>query len=595
VSKLRERVRVAKTVVVTPFQASPRLSWFALVLAVVGAVTGAILPLGSARLVNGVVDGDSSLVHSGAAILAIGTTATFVAISLSVVSTLKMLGHVGLHVRSQIAELAAKAPRTEHFERPDYLRELELLQAGAWDLANGPRNLMTVMQLAIRVAIASVLLAAVSPYLVGIVLVAVIPLLASKAAVRRQEKTAERMAEHRRLGDELFRLATTAAPARELRVYGIKGELRQRHRDVAEQVTREVTHTNAITTLISAAGWATYALAFAAAVVLVAIGAADGATTVGAVVLTMQIGRQVTGQISGITESTTQLLAVGRTTRRLLWLSDYTTNQLAEAGDRRAPDKLVDGIRFDDVSFTYPGTDRPVLENVNVHLAAGSTVAIVGANGAGKTTLVKLITGMYRPTDGRILVDGTDLDELAPPAWRERLAGGFQDFLRPELRAIQAIGLGDLPRIEDRVAVDVALDRAGATDVLGGLSDGLDTALGRSFGGSDLSIGQWQKLALARAVMRDDPLTIVFDEPTASLDATTEHGLFERFADAARTARPHGTITILISHRFSTVQMADRILVIDGGTVAEDGSHADLIRAGGTYASMYQAQAQAYR
>lgn len=592
---LRQRMRVAATIIAIPFRASAGMAWAILASAVVAGVAGAVMPLGAARLVNGVVDQDSSLIRGGAAILAVSIAATFIAGAVAQMSSLKLAGHASLYVRSRIADLAARAPRIEHFERPDYLRELELLQLGAWELSNGPRDLMMVTQLGIRLTISIALLATISPYLISIVLVAGVPILTSRTAVRRRELTAEQTAEHRRLANELFQLATTTAPARELRIYGLKAEIQARHHDIAEQVTREITHTSTISTLITAAGWATYGLAFATAVVLVTLGAAHGAATVGAVVLTMEIGRQATGQIGGISDSTSQLLVAGRTTQRLLWLDDYTRTELAKSGSLPPPQRIVHGIRFDDVCFTYPGTDKAVLQHVNMQLDAGSTVAIVGANGAGKTTFVKLISGLYRPTSGRITVDGTDLTELSLATWRARLAGGFQDFIRPELHAHQAVGLGDLPRIDDRAAVAVALERASGSDVIERLPDGLDTPLGRSFGGADLSIGQWQKLALGRALMRDDPLVIVFDEPTASLDATTEHALFERFSETSQVSRNRGTITLLISHRFSTVQMADRILVMADGTIVEDGTHAELMRKNGTYASMYETQAQAYR
>jgi len=215
---------------------------------------------------------------------------------------------------------------------------------------------------------------------------------------------------------------------------------------------------------------------------------------------------------------------------------------------------------------------------------------------------------MYEPSSGSILVDDTPLARVPAAEWRDRLAGAFQDFFRFEFRAGHTVGLGDVPRLDDEPAVVAAVDRAGAGDVVARLASGLDTQLGPTWpSGVELSFGQWQKLALARGFMRDEPLLLVLDEPTAALDAETEHALFERYAAAAaRTAggtaagraddiRADGRITLLVSHRFSTVRMADLIVVLDGARVVEVGAHDALVARGGQYAELYAIQAAAYR
>src|SRR5438128_1973351 len=245
--------------------------------------------------------------------------------------------------------------------------------------------------------------------------------------------------------------------------------------------------------------------------------------------------------------------------RRLAWLEDYAAS-VAAAGDLPVPAVLHRGIRLDHVSFAYPGTSRVVLDDVSVTLPAGAVIAIVGENGAGKTTLVKLLAKMYEPSSGSILLDDTPLARVRAGEWRARLAGAFQDFFRFEFRARHTVGLGDVPRLDDEPAVVAAVDRAGAGDVVARLASGLDTQLGPTWPcGVELSFGQWQKLALARGFMRDQPLLLVLDEPTAALDAETEHALFERYAAAARGTgeSDSGRVTILVSHRFSTVRMAD--------------------------------------
>jgi ATP-binding cassette subfamily B protein len=280
---------------------------------------------------------------------------------------------------------------------------------------------------------------------------------------------------------------------------------------------------------------------------------------------------------------------------RLTWLEDYASAE-SDRATASPPEQLAAGLRFEHVSFRYPGTDQLALDDVDVHLPAGAVVAIVGENGAGKTTMVKLLAAMYRPTSGRITVDGVDLVTIATARWRARLAGAFQDFFRFELPARHSVGVGDAARLDDRPAVDMAIERAGAGEVVERLPAGLDTQLGPTWdGGVEVSFGQWQKLALARGFMRDEPLVLVLDEPTAALDAETEHALFERYAGAARDGAASGRITVLVSHRFSTVRMADLIVVLDGAHVVEVGGHEELVARGGQYAELFGLQATAYR
>ncbi|HYT40343.1 MAG TPA: ABC transporter ATP-binding protein, partial [Acidimicrobiia bacterium] len=251
------------------------------------------------------------------------------------------------------------------------------------------------------------------------------------------------------------------------------------------------------------------------------------------------------------------------------------------------------GIAFEGVSFAYPGSETEVLSDVSLWLPPGSVVAVVGDNGAGKSTLVKLLARMYEPTSGRISVDGVDLARFDPAAWRARLSAAFQDSCRFEFLLGETIGIGDVDGINDAYQVLMAAERAGAGAVLETLPAGLNTQLGRRFEGVELSGGQWQRLALARAGMRD-PLLLLLDEPTANLDAEAEFALFETIARATRRARARGAVTMLVSHRFSTVRMADVIVVIDGGKVLEVGSHDELMARGGLYAELFSLQSSAY-
>jgi ATP-binding cassette, subfamily B, bacterial len=262
-----------------------------------------------------------------------------------------------------------------------------------------------------------------------------------------------------------------------------------------------------------------------------------------------------------------------------------------------APERIERGVRVEGMTFRYPGTETNVLEDIDLELPAGSTIAFVGENGAGKSTLVKLLCRFYEPTGGRIAVDGVDLASIDAHAWRDRIAAGFQDFAKFELLASESVGIGDLPRVSDRAAIEQAVDRGAARDVVEDMPEGLETPIGTSHpeGGAELSGGQWQKLALARAMMRERPLLLVLDEPTSALDASAEHELFERYAVSARAvARATGGIAVFVSHRFSTVRMADLIVVVEDGRIAEQGTHAELVALSGLYAELFDLQAAAY-
>lgn len=289
------------------------------------------------------------------------------------------------------------------------------------------------------------------------------------------------------------------------------------------------------------------------------------------------------------------LAAIGAMIEDNLYLSNLyefldTTVQPEKQGRREGPSP-GDGVRFEGVTFRYPGAKEPALAAVDLHIRPGAKLAIVGENGSGKTTLIKLLCGLYEPTEGRITLDGLDLREWDARALRQRVGVIFQDFVRYQFTVGENIGAGDQRAYNDRARWDDAADKGLAKPVIESLPDQYDTQLGRWFkGGRELSLGQWQKVALARSFMRDDADVLVLDEPTASMDAEAEVRIFERFRESTEHK-----IAIVISHRFSTVRMADEIIVLDRGTITERGDHASLLARGGRYATLFSLQAQGYR
>jgi ATP-binding cassette subfamily B protein len=261
-----------------------------------------------------------------------------------------------------------------------------------------------------------------------------------------------------------------------------------------------------------------------------------------------------------------------------------------ENGAARAARPGELGIRFEHVGFRYPGKEEWALRDVDIFIPRGQSLALVGQNGAGKTTFIKLLTRLYDPTEGRVLLDGKDLREHDETKLRQRIGVIFQDFAQYQLLVRENIGFGSVEHLADDAQLGRAVEHGGAGEVVSSLKDGLETPLGRWFrNGVELSGGQWQKIALARAFMREGADILVLDEPTAALDAEAEHAVFERFRRLTE-----GRTSILISHRFPTVRMADRIIVIEKGRVVEQGTHDELVAADGRYARLFSLQAQGY-
>jgi ATP-binding cassette subfamily B protein/ATP-binding cassette subfamily C protein len=332
--------------------------------------------------------------------------------------------------------------------------------------------------------------------------------------------------------------------------------------------------------------------AFYAMYALMAARAAAGAISLGDLTLYIVVFRQGQQSVQAV------LAAVGGMYEDALFMSNlFAFLRLPTDGDRpRAavvaspPRGRPSAIELDRVSFRYPGRTEWALRDVTLTLAPGEKLGLVGENGAGKSTLVKLLLRLYDPTEGAIRYGGVDLRDMEPRDLRDRVGAVFQDFVRYQFTAGENIGLGDRARLDDRPRVEAAARRAGIASAIEALPAGYDTSLGSWFdAGQELSAGQWQKLAVARAFMREDAEVLVLDEPTASIDAEAEHELFERFRELAadRTA-------IVISHRFSTVRIADRIAVLHGGRLEELGSHRDLVARGGRYSHLFNLQAQGY-
>lgn len=572
------------------YRAEPRLLVLAFVMLVFTSVPDALLALWLAMLANGTIDRDRSQLIVAAVGLALSTTGTWYLRVVFDRVQRRFRDRVSIALETHVARLQASVATIEHHERPEHLDRLTILRDHVFALDHLFLSLFTTLGWVVRLAVTVGLLMSIDPWL-GLLVVAAVPTMVTATWRPGVERAVEEsMASRPRLARQLFEVVTSAPPAKEVRVTGNGRLLAARRHDEFEAWYGPVARTRSVSAAWHMAGWAVFGLAYVGAIAVVA---GRPGVAAGSVLLVLAAGSRLTAYVGAAVGELGFLRSIWLdSSRRLAWLEDYAAG-IDDGADLEPPTGLERGIRFDHVSFAYPGTERLVLDDVDLELPAGAVVAVVGENGAGKTTLVKLLAKLYAPTAGRILVDDVDLARIPTPAWRERLAGAFQDFFRFELLAATAVGVGDEPRIDDRSVITGAVGRAGADDVVERLSDGLDTQLGPAWdGGVEVSHGQWQKLALARGFMREAPLVLVLDEPTSALDAETEHALFERYAAAA--SREGGGITMLVSHRFSTVRMADVIVVLDGNRVAEVGSHDDLMAIDGTYADLYRIQATAY-
>ncbi len=583
------------------FQHEPALMSWAFVLTLLAALPDALLALWLKQLGDGVLEHDAARVQIAAVALGVSAAGTWL---LRTVGTRVQRGFrdkITIALESHVARLQASIATIVHQERPDYLDRLAVLRDQVFVLDHMYMSVFSTCGWILRLAVTVVLLASIHPALVLLAVAALPTVLtfAWRPAVERRAH--ESGAQSNRLARHLFNLATTAAPGKEVRVTGIADRLVSGRRDAWESWYGPVSAARWGSAVWHTVAWAVFAGAYVGAVVFVTRGLN---APPGAVLLLLAAGSRLSAYVSATVGEIGFLRGIWMDgSKRLAWLEDYAAS-LVEHADLPVPSHLTRGIRFDHVSFAYPGTERLVLEDVSLDLPAGAVVAIVGENGAGKSTLIKLLGKFYEPSSGAIYIDGQPLARMRAEEWRTRLAGAFQDFFRFEFRARHTVGLGDIPRLDDGQAVEVAVNRAGADDVVERLVSGLETQLGPTWpGGVDVSFGQWQKLALARGFMRDEPLVLVLDEPTAALDAETEHALFQRFAAAAHRestalaadATADGRITILVSHRFSTVRMADLIVVLDGSRVVEVGGHEDLVSRGGPYSELYGIQAAAYR
>ena len=562
-----------------------------------GALASAGLPLGMAWAGKRIVDAVVARSEATAlrwVVVELGLVAALALASQAQGLLRSVLGaRLSLDINLSILEKAGTLELT-HFEDPELYDKLTRARREA---SVRPLSMVTrsfgLVQSALTLAGYASFLLGYGAWAVLVLGLAVVPSTVAEVRFSGQSFRIRnwRSAESRRLMYLEYALANDQH-AKEMKLFGLVPLFLGRYRELGERFFGEDWR---LATRRS--GWA-YALSLLATVsfygcyAAMALAAARGRISLGEMTLYMVAFRQGQQAFQSL------LSGFGGMFEDNLYMSNLFAFLDFETGTSPPPLSPVSrpagserGVRFEGVGFRYSGTDRWALRDINLFIPEGESLAIVGRNGAGKTTFIKLLTRLYSPTEGRVLLDGIDLAQWALPALRARIGVIFQDFNQYQLPLSENVGVGSVEAIGERPQVERAVAQAGAGDVVAGAKGGLDAPLGKWFkDGVELSGGQWQKIALARAFMREEADILVLDEPTSALDAEAEHAVFERFRALTR-----GKTSILISHRFPTARLADRIVVIEGGSVVESGTHGELVARGERYATMFALQAQGYQ
>ena len=501
---------------------------------------------------------------------------------------------LGLRSMKRLEDLLygkAVSLRLEWFEYPLYY---DGLQRGAEVMEEqGQSWLMLQFQNVIVIAFQALgVLVALSAihWSVPLVMVAVsvILLLSHGVQVKRYVDVRRSQTAARRRQEYWSKLLTERAPAPEVRLFGLAGHVIASWRKTTDAMLREKAAVRLRNLSLGVPSALASVALFGVVFVSMVLAAESAAVTAGAVVAYVYITWSYVNRVSDLHWRTRDLLELGS---RLSYLPEFLSlGEVDRQGGVPAPSRIRRGITLKDVSFTYPGGSSPALSSVNIEIHAGETVALVGENGAGKTTLTKLLLGLYQPTGGSVTVDGIDLSEIDLESWRDRAGAVFQDYMTYAFTARENIGLGRLGSMDDAAAVRAAAARSGAHEAIDELPQGYETLLGREFeGGHDLSRGQWQSLAIARLYLRDAEL-LVLDEPTSALDAMGEVEVYRQFLELSSNKT-----VLLVSHRLGSARLADRVVFLKDGEVAEEGPHDELVRAGGAYSELFAMQAEWYR
>ncbi|MGA9245294.1 MAG: ABC transporter ATP-binding protein [Silvibacterium sp.] len=494
------------------------------------------------------------------------------------------------HASVRVMEQAARLDLTT-YENPLFYDRLERARVQATDRLAMIQQMGRLVQQVITTLTFSIALAWASPWLVLLLALGVLPSFVGEThyAFLGYAKNFRQTPAKRQM-DYLRQVAGSREGAKEVKLFGLNSFFTERFQALANQIYREDVALSRSKLLVGGLLGVIGTLGYYGAYVYVIWRTLHGAYNIGQFTFLSAAIQQASSNLQQVFSTASGIADQALFLTDLIAFFDMEPTVHSKPDGLLMPEPVRLGFEFRNVSFTYPGTDRTVLHNFNFTLAPGERIALIGENGQGKTTVVKLITRLYDPTEGQILLDGVDLREYSLEDLHHHIGVIFQDFMRFEMTARENIAVGRIDHPNRQTDIDAAAHKSLADTVVSKFIYGYDQMLGRRFeGGVELSGGEWQKMALARAYLRDAQM-LILDEPTAALDARSEFEVFERFAELT-----HGKMALLISHRFSTVRMADRIVVLSGGRLIEEGNHQQLMASGGVYAGMFEMQAASYR